>query len=207
MNKSILRGIIVAAMALCLSCAAALADTYTFALVPTGGSINGAPGSLIGWGYSITNDSFTNWLEPLTVNAGIFQHATLDIGDYFDFPLIAPSQTVTEAFTSAGVSGFGSGLAGLTWALSAPLGFVNTGNFDLSACWANSAGACVQSAPDDLAAYSATVATVATVPEPPTWLVGAFMLLILFSDPGLRLVRIILPSRCSRVRPGRCAMR
>jgi len=153
----------IATASLLLTSVAAFADTYTFSLIPTNGSIQGAAGSMIGWGYTITNDSSSNWLDALAVNAGIFQHATLDSGDYFDFPVVAPDSTITVSFAAAGGSGFGAGLAALIWDANAPVGFTNSGNFDLSACWATSAGVCITAAPDALAAYSATVVT---TPEP-----------------------------------------
>ncbi len=152
------------------------ADSYTFSLIPSNGSINGAPGSLIGWGYSITNDSASNWLDALAVNAGIFRFATLDSGDYFDFPLVAPDSTVTVSFTPAGASGFGAGLAALTWDFDAPLNFTNSGNFVLSACWANSSGTCITAAPDEDAAYSATAAS---APEPSTVAMVGLMVVVL----------------------------
>lgn len=174
-----LRGWPMAAVCLLSSTFVSHADTYTFSLIPANGSISGIPGSVIGWGYQITNNSTTDWLSTLSVNAGIFQHATLDSGDYFDFPLVAPGATVTLAFTNAGVSGFGAGLAALKWDANAPLGFTDSGNFDLSACFANSAGTCLVAAPDALAPYSATVAA----PEPPSFTLSSFAIftLLVFS--------------------------
>lgn len=160
------RSFIVAAAGLLLVAATASADAFTFSVIPSNGDIQGAPGSVIGWGYSITNDSSTDYVETEAVNAGIFQHATLDSGDYFDFPLVAPDTTVTVDFTVADGSGFGTGLAALTWDVDAPAGFTNSGNFDLSACWANSAGTCIAAAPDALVPYSASVSAAATIPEP-----------------------------------------
>src|ERR1700729_3031128 len=111
LRKQSIRLIAIATLSLALSGATAFADSYFFSVDPAGGSIVGASGSVIGWGYSITNNSSTDWLEALAVNAGIFQHATLDSGHYFDFPLIAPNTTVTVSFGAAGSSGFGEGLA------------------------------------------------------------------------------------------------
>jgi len=167
----------IATASLLISGVAAFADTYTFALIPANGNIGGPAGSTIGWGYTITNNSATNFLDALAVNAGLFQHATLDSGDYFDFPLVAPNTTVTVSFVPADGSGFGAGLAALTWAANAPIGFTNSGNFDLSACWASSSGACITNAPDALAPYSASVTNV--MPEPSagaTAILGILML-------------------------------
>ena len=178
MDFRMLRGWLLAVLCLSSSAVIAHADSYTFSLIPANGAISGIPGSVIGWGYQITNNSTTDWLSTLSVNAGIFQHATLDSGDYFDFPIVAPGATVTVAFTEAGISGFGAGLAALTWGANAPIGFTDSGNFDLSACFANSAGACVLAAPDAFAAYSATV--VSPVPEPPSFtLLSSFLFILL----------------------------
>jgi hypothetical protein len=178
LSKQSFRPMAIALSSLLLTSVGAFADTFTFALIPASGSIQGAPGSVIGWGYTITNNSSTYWLDPLAVNAGIFQFATLDTGDYFDFPLVAPDTTVAVSFVAAGGTGFGDGLAALTWNANAPAGFTNSGDFDLSACFSNSLGACLQAAPDELAAYSAKVVA---VPEPSAkeLLALAFFILLL----------------------------
>jgi len=168
LRTQLVRSMAMALVSALLFSAPALADTYSFSVVPAGGAIEGAPGSLIGWGYSITNDSSTYWLEALALNAGSFQFATFDSFDYFDFPLVAPDSTATESFSRAGSSGFGTGIAALTWDRNAPAGFSNVGDFDLSACWANSQGKCIQVAPDSFAAYSATIPGAPGVPEPPS---------------------------------------
>jgi len=38
------------------------ADVYIFDLLPTDGNIAGLPGSPIGWGYSLENQSSSLWL-------------------------------------------------------------------------------------------------------------------------------------------------
>jgi hypothetical protein len=69
MGKQLFRLVPIAAAALLLSGVPSFADTYTFSPVPLSGDIEGAPGSVIGWGYSITNDSSTDWLETLAVDS------------------------------------------------------------------------------------------------------------------------------------------
>src|SRR5690348_4091618 len=109
-------------LALCLfvSCAAS-ADIYSFSLLSAGGNLQGAPGSTIGWGYSIENQSSTLWLVTTGVNSDGFLNATPNL--IFDFPVIGPGASAT------------AGLLELTWNASAPIGFVNSGAFDLSAEW------------------------------------------------------------------------
>jgi hypothetical protein len=64
------------------------ADTVSFATEPMDGSISGPPGSTIGWGYMIFNDSMTMWFEPTNLSADVFTNGTpLNI---FDFPILAP---------------------------------------------------------------------------------------------------------------------
>jgi hypothetical protein len=99
--------------------------------------------------------------------AGAFSEGTPSI--LFDFPIVAPSTTVMETFDAAN----GVGLYALTWDTSATPGFVNSGNFVLSAEWWNgdpsNGGTFIGSAIDSTAAYAAT-ATSATgnMPEPST---------------------------------------
>jgi hypothetical protein len=147
---------------LLLSSGAAFADSYSFSLIPPSGNIQGAPGSTIGWGYSIANQSSSQWLETTLLNADLVQNATFDFS-YFDLPILAPDTTVTVTFDTVAFTG----LAALTWDASAPAGFTNSGNFYLSAQWLNGdpfGGGNFLAEADATAAYSATV-SVAT-PEP-----------------------------------------
>lgn len=177
---------ITATVTMIFACVAASGDTFSVSLIPSSGNIGGASGSLIGWGYSITNDSSTDWLDVLAVNGGLFQHATLDINDYFDYPIVAPDTTVTVNFSPASGAGFGTGLAALRWDSSAPVGFVDGGNFDISACWANSNGGCSSSAPDALISYTATVTPATQTPEPSGALMFEWAALLLVVPVSIR---------------------
>ena len=146
--------------------------TFTFETLPADGAISGAPGSTIGWGYTITNLDPTNWLETTALNADLFQQATPN-AFLFDLPIIAPGATVTESYTP-GLSG----LYELTWDVTAPGGFVNSGSFILSGDWYDgdplSGGAFLDSAIDQSTPYSATVSPgLVPVPEPATSLLLA----------------------------------
>ena len=144
------------------------ANVYTFDLLPANGGIQGQPGSTIGWGYSITNESTSLWLATTGLNANPFAHGTPSL--LFDFPDIAPGQTVTVPFDAPTMSG----LEELTWDSSAPLGFMNTGDFVLTAEWWTGdplAGGTFQStAPDASQSYSATatpeLATIGLIASP-----------------------------------------
>jgi len=150
---------------LTLCAAPAFADsTYTFSLLPTSGEISGPAGTPIGWGYSITNDSSVLWLVTVNLTSSPFADGTADASP-FDFPILAPDTTATLMFDPIA----DTGLFALTWDGTAPLGFTNTGVFTLSAqFWSGdpfTTGTFLEDAPDETAAYSATVGP-ATTPPP-----------------------------------------
>ena len=106
--------------------AAAYGDTFTFSVIPGTGDISGSPGSTVGWGYSITNKSTTDWLGELGLTAGVFTNGVANA--IFDYPIIAPGQTVTEFFNAS----VPLGLYEFTWNATAPVGSVNSGAFLLT---------------------------------------------------------------------------
>lgn len=140
------------------------ADSITFGVLPTDGNVSGPASSLVGWGYSITNQSDTDWFLATNLNSDSFSDGTPNL--LFDFPEVAPSSTVTEAFDSVN----GIGLYELQWDPSAPVGFVNSGNFTLSGQWYDgdpfNGGNFIADANDTLSPYSATVTGSSSVPEP-----------------------------------------
>jgi hypothetical protein len=139
------------------------ADSYNFNLIPADGNVAGPAGSIVGWGYSITNQSSQYWLVTVGLSADPFQHGTPNA--IFDFPDLAPGDNATENFDPNGPTG----LYELTWDSDAPLGFVNSGMFTLSAQWWTgdplNGGTYVMDAPDTMQAYSASVSGTST-PEP-----------------------------------------
>jgi len=151
--------------------APARGDSYTFSLVPASGDISGPSGSTVGWGYSITNDSSVDWLVTSGLASDPFLNGTPDL--IFEFPDLGPGVTVTVPFSPVATASCTvppCGLYELTWDNGAPVGFVNSGNFTLSAQWWTgdplNGGMFIMDATDSLAAYSATVAASGTVPEP-----------------------------------------
>lgn len=136
---------------------------FTFATLPANGIITGAAGSTIGWGYSLTNLSSTNWLMITALNAGSFLMGTPD-ASIFDFPILAPSGTLTVTF----VPGL-SGLFQFSWDTGAPNGFENSGIFVLSGeLWDGDpfgGGAFAKLAADQSSSYTARVSST-SVPEP-----------------------------------------
>lgn len=167
------------------------ADIFTFDLIPANGDVAGTAGSIVGWGYSITNESATDWLLTINLNADSFLNGTAT--SLFDFPEVAPGQTVTELFDPIN----SIGLYELAWDPTAPAGFVNSGNFVLSAQWYDgdpfNGGNYIADAPDTNAAYSATVSP-SSVPEPASifLMVGALGLISAISVwPKLRKRQVV----------------
>ena len=150
-----------------------LADSFVFQTLPASGNVAGFAGSIVGWGYTLTNSSPTDWLVTSSLNAGTFLNGSpLSL---FDFPILAPGATISVAFDPLN----GLGLFQLLWDATAPAGFVNSGAFTLSAEWWDgdplNGAKLLRLADDAGAAYSATVSTPNTspVPEPATLLLLA----------------------------------
>lgn len=160
--------------------------TYTFNVIPPSGNIIGAPGATVGWGYSITNNSSSEDLVTTALNAGSFFFGTPV--SFFDFPIIAPSATVTENFVANTM-----GLYQETFLRNLPPGSSDTGVFTLSAEFCsdpNNPGTCT-GVPDTMVAYSASVSA---VPEPPTLLLSGTGLLGLFELVRRKFRRRLLPT-------------
>jgi hypothetical protein len=149
------------------------AAPFTFSLLPASGAIAGEPGSTIGWGYSITNPSETDWLMLTTLNADAFLNVTTTEA-LTALPILAPGETQTVSYNPATLEG----LFQITWDTLAPVGFTNVGQFVFSAeFWQGDpfeGGAFLSLADNQAASYSASVsATPAPVPEPATLLLMA----------------------------------
>lgn len=160
------------------------ADSYTFSTIPLNGSIAGPPGSTIGWGYSITNDSSVDWLVTASLTSFPFLHGTPDASP-FDFPIIPPNTTVTVPYNQV----TNTGLFALTWDSNAPIGFNNSGLFTLGSEWWSgdpfNGGMFLGDAPDETAAYSATVSSPSPLTEPsffPTVLGGGLAVFLKFGS-------------------------
>jgi hypothetical protein len=165
---------VVLTLSVLLVCSTAVADSYTFNPIPGDGNVSGPPGSTVGWGYTITNDSTTYWLVTSGLGSDPFLDGTPSL--IFDFPDLAPGATVTVNFDPS----IPAGLLEFTWDAAAPFGFANSGNFDLSAQWWNggplNGGSFVMDAPDALASYSVSVTS---TPEPPAYLLLLSSLIVL----------------------------
>jgi hypothetical protein len=147
-------------------CDCAMADSWFPSLLP-GPAISGPAGSTIGWGYSITNDSATQWLVLEGLTESPFEEVDA-LDPVFDFPILAPDATGTEDYVMGT-----SGLLGLTWSASAPLFYVNSGDFIFSADWYSGdpfgGGSDLGAAPQETVSYTAqVVAPESSAPEPAT---------------------------------------
>ena len=114
---------------------AALASaTAVFAFDPNGGALSGTPGSIVGWGFTISDSTeyavVTETSFCATGSVASNLPCTNTLGVYSDFagnfPIIGPtpdSSSVTEPFSNASQLGYG----GLVIGAGASLGTVLTG--------------------------------------------------------------------------------
>ncbi len=158
--------------ALLVSAVPGLGGDISLSLNPIDGNISGLPGSTVGWGYTVTNNT-VEWIQTLSLSADSFLNGTPN--NIFDFPAVAPMSSVTLDFSLVATGSCPSppcGLYELTWDATAPGGVVNSGMFTVSSDYfdqnpANPGAVDLGPAPDASAAYSATVSGTA-VPEPRT---------------------------------------
>lgn len=167
-------------LAICFSALPGMAaQVYTFSISGPE-NVTGPSGlpTLTGWGYSIHNESSSDWLVTTNLTAGAFLYATPTL--LFDFPDVAPGATADVRYdpvTSAG-------LYQILWNANTPSGFVNSGTFTLGAQWWNgnplSGGRFLSDASNTSQPYSASFTT---TPEPETvGLAGLALLVIVFCN-------------------------
>jgi hypothetical protein len=160
----------------------ARADSVTFTVTPP--DVSGPAGSTVGWGYSITNNSATDYLDVNNIDSDLYA-ATDGIPDasVFNFPDLAPGQTVTQAYDPVD----GLGLFQFTWNAGVAVGTTESGLFGLYGAFCDPSDPfCVddgdvQGSDLAFASYSATVVPAAGVPtpEPGTLLLCALGLIAL----------------------------
>jgi hypothetical protein len=189
MRKTHALSFLLLALAILSATAPGFADDITLTLIPASGDVAGPPGSTVGWGYTLTNNT-TEWIQAMNVDAGAFQNGTPNL--IFDFPAVAPDSFVTLDFSlvvTASCAFPPCGIYELIWDNGAPIGFVNSGTFTVSSDYysgdpSNPNSVDLGPAPDASAAYSATVSSPTGVPEPSAWL------LLLTAIGGLGLWKI-----------------
>lgn len=163
----------------------ALADSFDFSVLPSSGSVSGVAGATVGWGYTITNDSTADWLVPTNLGADSFSNGTPML--LFDFPVVSPSQTVTQSFDSVSLIG----LYEFTWDSGASTGDANDGSFVLNAQWwdadPSGGGNYIADATDQSASYSASLVG-SPVPEPRGFVLFVLGAIIIFLAAKPRLL-------------------
>ena len=147
-----------------------LADGIDLTLLP-GSDISGAPGSTVGWGYTITNDT-SDWIATMSISATGFTNGTPNA--IFDLPAVAPDSSVTELFTLGATASCAvppCGLYSFTWDATASVGTVNSGVFTVGSDFysgdpSDPSSTDLGVAPDASAAYSVTATAPVATPEP-----------------------------------------
>jgi hypothetical protein len=146
-----------------LGASGASASSISLSVVPA--ASNTQPGSTDNFSYTITNNDTGVFLVAVGLNTDATQFAFFDTS-FFDFPIVGPGPSLLTG-----------PLATLTSDLNAPLGFNNSGNFDVQVqLYAGdpSDPANFLETIDLLAAYSITVTSPATTtPEPASFLLFA----------------------------------
>jgi hypothetical protein len=154
-----------------MACPAWAGTTFDFFTLPSSGAILGAPGATMGWGYQIVNQDPVDYLMAVDLQTtGNFTVGTPN--SLFDFPIVAPGQTVTVYWSQAA-----TGLMELTFD-GAPGN--DTGTFDLQVQWFSdnplSCDSCDITDPSQTYAeanYSATTYLASATPEPSSWVMVA----------------------------------
>jgi hypothetical protein len=175
-----------AALAALLLAAAPLAQGALVinALNPVGGALTGIPSATVGWGFTVFNDSTSDWL---VISSSRF--LTLPgWGSYADLVgpqgiVLQPEAILTQTFSAATGSGAGSfainPAAGLGWTVSGNLELL----YDIYDSDPDADDSVQTGASTVRSAASVTVAESAAVPLPPT---AALLALGLF---GMRRAR------------------
>jgi hypothetical protein len=132
-----------------------------FEVSPADGLLTVAPGSLTGWGYTLTNNSPDLWLVTTSLGADPLLYAQPAL--LFDFPVLDPGTSVSVPFDPSR----SFGLYQVNVSQDAPVGFVEQGIFVLQAEWWNGdpAGSGVPSGIVE-EAFTSWRVQIAVVPEP-----------------------------------------
>jgi hypothetical protein len=128
MNRMYHAGMFVAVLFGCTMSASAQAFTLT--VIAASGAVSAPPGGTAGWGYQVSNPSSSQWLVVTGISASGISNGTPD-SSFFDFPIVPPLGTATKTFSTS----THTGLYGITWNPSAPVGFAISGQFSVSAEW------------------------------------------------------------------------
>jgi hypothetical protein len=134
------------AFGILLATQSAWADTCpdtcpTFTVNPS--DISGPAGSTVGWGYSITNNSTTSYLDISSIDASVFQDGSPDSSIFSaSFVPLAPGATEMQPFVNVNDGNIEDnlGLFQFTWDAGAPVGSENAGFFGLYGSFCDASG-------------------------------------------------------------------
>jgi hypothetical protein len=144
--------------------------------------ISGPAGSTVGWGYSITNNSTTNYLDISGIDASVFGNGNPDSLIFFNtFTPLAPGATGMQPFVNLNDGNIEDdlGLFQDTLDVGLPVGATDAGYFGLYGSFCDPTGDmyCAEDNPSAstlvaTADYSVTVSPSSTtaVPEPSSFL-------------------------------------
>jgi hypothetical protein len=139
--------------------------TFTFSTLPAAGAISGSPGTQVGWGYQLVNTDSSNWFVPTQLSVSSFSIGLPD-ASLFDFPMLAPGATVSQAFDLLAHTGLYA-IEILPFVLPS---MSDSGNFTLQGAWWSgdplAGGTFLQLSDAVLTPYSLEVAGVAAIPLP-----------------------------------------
>ena len=159
----------------------ALGQAVTITFNPVSGAVDGVPGSLVGWGFTIYNESSTDWVS--FSGSALVDETNPALGSYMDLLgpqggpsdfSVAPLATWTQAFSDPDQTGVGEYAIGI----SAVPGAVDSGSIQIM--WDDSTGDpltcsdCYGGSFSQDVAFQVTVdgQTTSSVPEPGSfWMV------------------------------------
>jgi hypothetical protein len=141
---------------------------YSFTTLPNPGPVSGLPGDTIGWGYSITNSSTTDYLVTLDVNEDSVLDSLGTVTAIFDLPIVAPISTVNESYDPVNMFG----LIEVTLNPNLAPGTIATGSVYMDAEFCDVTLTICSDVVTESAAYSLTVGSSPStgVPEPSSML-------------------------------------
>ena len=112
--------------------ARAQSDSVTFTVLPP--DVSGPAGTTVGWGYSIANNSTTNYLDINYIDSTVFTNGISDSSPFlFSYSTLAPGATETQLYDPVN----NLGLFQFTWNVGVATGTTDAGIFGLTGAFCN----------------------------------------------------------------------